>query len=95
MPRGHCPASILEFFFVHIDGNIGVEEVLKSTGVIHVKMADDHSSDICDIVPCCLDCFGKSMADIIRRSWEHVGCRRSPFLSSMEECQPIVLEPIV
>jgi hypothetical protein len=44
---------------VHVDGNIGVYEVLETAGVIEVQMALNNYLDVFDVVASCFDCGGK------------------------------------
>jgi len=46
----HCPAGMFEFLFVHVDGHVGVNEMLQTAGMVQVEMTNDHGFNIFDVV---------------------------------------------
>lgn len=56
--RSHGPAGVFEFFFVHVDGYVGPEEVFESARVVKVQVAHDNSLDVLNVVSRGIDCGG-------------------------------------
>lgn len=75
------PAGVLEFHFVHVDGDIGAGKVLKPARMVEVQMPDDDRLDVFDVVARGLDGVGQLLALTVLRSREDVRQWRPPCLA--------------
>ena len=71
--RSYRPASMLEFFFVDVDGDICADEMLQAAGVVEVQMAKDDGLDVFDVIACRLDGGRQSLRIFVFSAREHVG----------------------
>lgn len=85
--RGYSPAGVLELFFVDINRNVGVYEVLKAACVVEMEMAYDDSLDILDVVSCGFYCGGKLVFFGVFSASEDIRKRSAPFLLNCKAMQ--------
>jgi hypothetical protein len=70
---GGGPACVFELGFVHVDGDVGADEVLEAAGVVEVEVADDDGFDVVDGIAGGGDGGGEVVAGFVDGAWEEVG----------------------
>lgn len=77
---GYSPAGVLELFFVDINRDPGVYEVLESACVVEMEMAYDDRFDILDVVSCGFYRGGKLVLFGVFGAGKYIRERSAPFL---------------
>ena len=72
------PARVLEFFFVHVDGDFGVDEMLQSTRVVQMQMANHHRLHVLNVIAGGFDRGREFVLVVVCRAGEDVGDGGAP-----------------
>lgn len=76
----NSPASMLELFFVDVNGNVSSDKVLKAASVVEMQMTEEYSLDVLDIVTGGLNGGRELVFFVVDGAREDVVQRRTPIL---------------